>query len=133
MRCYEYYGKGILEAIYARGHGRLGDAIASARNQYIDYFIGQSGIGGVTLGQFNLLGDPALDISDRVRYPDKCDLSIYGGEIAVSQYPEESSHVWIFLCIQVQTISPEFGSGDLSGLYVGKRANTSQTTSNAVR
>lgn len=91
MRCYEYYGKGILEAIYARGHGRLGDAIASARNQYIDYFIGQSGIGGVTLGQFNLLGDPALDISDRVRYPDKCDLSIYGGEIAVSQYPEESS------------------------------------------
>jgi hypothetical protein len=91
MGCYEYYGQGILEAIYARGHGRLGDAIASARAQFIDHFFLSTGDGTTMLGQFNLLGDPALDISDRVRYPDKSDLSIYGGEIVVSQYPEETS------------------------------------------
>jgi hypothetical protein len=91
MGCYEWYGKGILEAIYAYGHGRLGDAISSARVQYIDQFIDSNGEGSAILGQFNLLGDPALDISDRVRYPDNCDLSVYGDEITVSQYPEEIS------------------------------------------
>jgi hypothetical protein len=91
MDSYKFYGKGILEAIYARGHGRLGDAIASARIQYEGSFVSQSGVGLTELGQFNLLGDPALDIGDRVRYPNSCDLSVYPGEMIISLYPAETS------------------------------------------
>lgn len=91
MPCYDWYGKGILEAIYARGHGRLGDAIASGRLQFDGYLINGDGTGSSALGQFNLLGDPALDISDRVRYPDHCDLSVYPGEFNISLYPVETS------------------------------------------
>lgn len=91
MGYYLYYGTGILEAIYARGHGRLGDAIASARLQHDGHFVTQMGGYAQELGQFNLLGDPALDISDRVRYPNSCDLSVYLGEFNISLYPEETS------------------------------------------
>lgn len=91
MRSYLYYGKGILEAIYSRGHGRLGDAIESARLQYNYHFQNFSGAYIPEMGQFNLLGDPALDISDRVRYPNSCDLSVYSGEVTASLYPVETS------------------------------------------
>ncbi|MCD4707639.1 MAG: hypothetical protein K8S62_07855 [Candidatus Sabulitectum sp.] len=87
---YEWYGKGILEGIYARGFGRLGDAIASARTINIDYFESFGGDYKVGIAQFNLLGDPALDISDRVRYPNKCDLEIYEADIQISKYPRET-------------------------------------------
>ena len=40
----------------------------------------------LSLGQFNLLGDPALDISDNVRYPNKCDLVIHEEDISIG-YP----------------------------------------------
>ncbi len=91
MSCYEYYGKGILEAIYTRGYGRLGDAVAAARLQYRDNFISSTGANPHELGQFNLLGDPALDISDRVRFPDRCDLLVYPGGVTISEYPVEGS------------------------------------------
>lgn len=91
MSSYNVYGMGILEAVYARGCGRLGDAIACARSENYDYFTSATGAGSNELGQFNLLGDPALDISDRVRYPDKCDLEIYTDDVYISQYPLESS------------------------------------------
>jgi len=45
------------------------------------------------LGQFNLLGDPALDIGDRVRYPEKCDLVIAPGDIVPSDYPRLAGDV----------------------------------------
>ncbi|MCK5036227.1 MAG: hypothetical protein KAS73_10070 [Candidatus Sabulitectum sp.] len=88
---YSSYGMGILEAIYARGHGRLGDAIASARMEYMGDFIKTDGTFSRAISQYNLLGDPALDISDRVRYPNKCDLEIYTSDINISQYPWETS------------------------------------------
>ncbi|MCD6588961.1 MAG: hypothetical protein J7K88_10480 [Candidatus Fermentibacteraceae bacterium] len=88
---YSSYGSGILEAIYARGHGRLGDAIASARMEYINDFISYDGYFSRSISQYNLLGDPALDISDRVRYPNKCDLEIYTDDIYISQYPSETA------------------------------------------
>ena len=91
MSSYNVYGMGILEAVYARGHGRLGDAIACARSENYDSFTTASGAGVNELGQFNLLGDPALDISDRVRYPGKCDLEIYTDDINISQYPWETT------------------------------------------
>ncbi|MEA3266288.1 MAG: C25 family cysteine peptidase, partial [Candidatus Fermentibacteria bacterium] len=81
---YSSYGMGILEAIYARGHGRLGDAIASARTEYMDDFLSADGSFTKSISQYNLLGDPALDISDRVRYPNKCDLEIYTSDINIS-------------------------------------------------
>jgi len=91
MISYEYYGKGIIEAIYTRGEGRLGDAIASSRFQYEDYFTNSDGSYCMALGQFNLLGDPALDISDRVRFPQNCDLLIYQNDVTISEYPVETS------------------------------------------
>lgn len=87
---YGVYGCGILEAIYACGHGRIGNSVADARLQYLDYFTGASGQFTDAMGQFNLLGDPALDITDRVRYPDKCDLVVYSGELICSEYPRET-------------------------------------------
>ena len=87
---YECYGKGILEAVYIRGFGRLGDAIASARTEYNDDFFGITGSYPREMGQFNLLGDPALDISDKVKYPNSCDLVIYEWDITVSEYPLET-------------------------------------------
>jgi hypothetical protein len=85
--CYGFYGKGIIEAIYSRGFGRLGDAIQDARLQYEQDFINMP----EELAQFNLLGDPALDISDRVRYPNSCDLVVYHDDISISEYPVETA------------------------------------------
>lgn len=86
---YRPYGYGILKAVYRFGFGRTGDAIASARAQYEGNFM-FGGLGIVSLGQYNLLGDPALDISDRVRYPNKCDLVVYPDDITVG-YPVETA------------------------------------------
>ncbi len=100
---YSSYGEGILEAIYARGHGRLGDAIASARTEYIDDFISYDGYFSRSISQFNLLGDPALDISDRVRYPGKCDLEVYSDDVHISQYPLETpTGIYLPVSITVQ-------------------------------
>ena len=91
ISCYDAYGCGILEAIYQRGQGRLGNSIADARLQNLDYFTAESGGFNEALGQFNLLGDPALDITDRVRYPGKCDLVVFAGEQVCSEYPRETA------------------------------------------
>jgi len=91
--CYDIYGCGILEAIYAYGHGRIGDSVADSRFRDLGYFATTSPTFPFKneLGQFNLLGDPALDITDRVRYPDKCDLVVYPGEMLISEYPRETT------------------------------------------
>ncbi len=83
---YGCYGEGILHGIYHQGFGRIGEAIAYSRLRYADYFLMGDGGCQVTLGQFNLLGDPALDISDNVRYPNKCDLVIHEEDISIG-YP----------------------------------------------
>ncbi len=89
--CYGTYGRGILEAIYAGGTGRLGDAIEYSRLNSADFSVTMNGDGIAGLGQFNLLGDPALDISDYVRYPNTCDIVVYQGDLDVSPYPVETS------------------------------------------
>jgi hypothetical protein len=88
--CYVVYGEGILEGIYVYGTGRLGDAIMSARLGGESGFSSQ-GEGNLWLGQFNLLGDPALDVSDYIRFPDDCDLVAYQEDLDVSVYPVETS------------------------------------------
>ncbi len=84
--CYDDYGTGILEAVYSLGLSRLGDAVASARLRRWSSFQLDD------IGQFNLLGDPALDMGDRIRFPDACDLLVYPGEVQVSLYPAETSN-----------------------------------------
>ncbi len=84
--CYQLYGEGIIESIYRFGQSRLGESIAGARLRFAEFFIGYN-----FLGQFNLLGDPALDIGDRARYPDQCDLVIAPGDIYASNYPRETA------------------------------------------
>jgi len=88
---YAPYGCGILESIYRYGESRLGESIAGAKLRNMDHFFG----GGDCLpglGQFNLLGDPALDIGDRVRYPDKCDLVISPADLSVGNYPRDAGN-----------------------------------------
>jgi hypothetical protein len=89
---YRLYGEGILESIYCYGQSRLGESIAGARLRSVveDYFLYPDGTGTRALGQVNLLGDPAIDIGDRVRYPDKCDLVVYSDDIVPGNYPEET-------------------------------------------
>ncbi len=91
MFSYDHYGRGILEAIYVRGFSRLGDAIACARLEHADFFTNSSGTSKDELGQFNLLGDPALDIGDRVRFTSDCDLVAYNGDLSVWDYPYETA------------------------------------------
>ncbi len=87
---YGIYGEGILESVYCYGQSKLGESIAGARLRNAQSFIRYNGTAVRELGQFNLLGDPALDIGDRVRYPDKCDLVIFPGDIIASDYPRET-------------------------------------------
>ncbi|MFO7949658.1 MAG: C25 family cysteine peptidase, partial [Candidatus Fermentibacteraceae bacterium] len=86
--CYGPYAKGVMEAVWRFGESRLGEAIAGARARRYSSLLSAKG-----LGQFNLLGDPALDIGDRVRYPDKCDLVIAPGDIVPSDYPRLAGDV----------------------------------------
>ena len=89
IECYDRYGRGILSSIYHGGHTRLGDAIMAGRIAHLDYFMG-GGSGNLALGQFNLLGDPVLDLGDRVKFPGHCDLIISPGDLAVNRYPKRA-------------------------------------------
>lgn len=84
--CYDIYGRGIMSSIYHGGHTRLGDAIMAGRLAHLDYFMG-GGSGNLALGQFNLLGDPAVDIGDRGKFPDCCDLIISPEDLQINRYP----------------------------------------------
>ncbi|MEA3288091.1 MAG: CARDB domain-containing protein, partial [Candidatus Marinimicrobia bacterium] len=82
---YKYYGKGILTAVFERGITRMGDAILSARLQHLDVFMEIEG-GIRALAQFNLLGDPAADIGDRMKFRDCCDLIISPADLEMNLY-----------------------------------------------
>jgi hypothetical protein len=85
---YEPVGTGILEAIYQRGITRTGDAILAGRlsTNALTYFF-SSDLNNLDLGRFNLLGDPAVDIGDRVKFPSYCDIIISPGDLEMDQYP----------------------------------------------
>ncbi|MCK5841875.1 MAG: hypothetical protein KAH31_06900, partial [Candidatus Sabulitectum sp.] len=86
---YKYYGEGILTAVFERGITRTGDAILSARLQHLDIFMGPEG-GIRAMAQFNLLGDPAVDIGDRMKFRDCCDLIISPADLEMNLYPTMS-------------------------------------------
>ncbi|MCK5036285.1 MAG: hypothetical protein KAS73_10360, partial [Candidatus Sabulitectum sp.] len=82
---YKYYGEGILTAVFERGIPRTGDAILSARLQHLDIFMGLEG-GIRAMAQFNLLGDPAVDIGDRMKFRNCCDLIISPADLEMNLY-----------------------------------------------
>jgi len=88
-----YFGGAFLpscqlaaEDALERGCTRTGDAVAAARMELSSQFWGASGWGDDLAGS-NLLGDPAVDIGDRVKFRDRCDLIVSPGDIDMSRYP----------------------------------------------
>ena len=69
-----------------RGCTRTGDAVAAARMELSSMFWGFHGWGDDLAGG-NLLGDPAVDIGDRVKFRDRCDLIVSPEDIEISRYP----------------------------------------------
>ena len=84
---YESIGMNLLRSIYYRGMTRTGDAIASMRLGMLDAYNGGY---NDEMGRFNLLGDPAVDIGDRVKFPHRCDLVISTPELRANRYPTRS-------------------------------------------
>ncbi|MCD6588374.1 MAG: hypothetical protein J7K88_07475 [Candidatus Fermentibacteraceae bacterium] len=103
IQYYVYYGKGILSAVFEKGITRTGDAILSSRLQYLDVFM-SNGTGVKELAQFNLLGDPAVDIGDRMKFRDCCDLIIAPSAIEMNSYPtmriDGSSQSRVFVTVR---------------------------------
>ena len=85
IKYYGQIGKGILESIYYSGITRQGDAIAAGRLSCLfSFWDGNSFC--KDLGQFNLLGDPAVDLGDRVKYRNMCDLIISPNDLERNIY-----------------------------------------------
>ena len=83
---YGSIGEGVLESLYYQGIAKQGEAIAAGRLAYLSKFwSGESFCH--ELGQFNLLGDPAVDLGDRVKYRNMCDLMISPNDIEKNIYP----------------------------------------------
>ncbi len=79
---YSAIGKGLIDAMLCRGISRVGDAIASMRIESYSTLLANSG-----LGRYNLLGDPAVDIGDRVKFRTRCDLVISPLDLETNRYP----------------------------------------------
>jgi hypothetical protein len=84
---YEWIGANLLRSIYCRGVSRTGDAVTSMRLMSLDRY--QAGY-STEMGRFNLLGDPAVDIGDRVKFPGRCDLVISPQDLGANRYPTMS-------------------------------------------
>ena len=79
---YDIYGRGILEAVYCDGITQVGPAVQRARLEYLYFFWNRN-----ELAQFNLLGDPAVDIGDRIKFRDCCDLIVSPADLEMNRYP----------------------------------------------
>ena len=80
-------GMELLYSIYCQGMTRLGDAVSSMRLGMLDQYNGGY---SNEMARFNLLGDPAVDIGDRVKFPRRCDLVISPQELGANRYPTMS-------------------------------------------
>jgi hypothetical protein len=76
----------IAEDAFEKGCTRTGDAVAEARIEYSSFLWGSSGWGDDLAGG-NLIGDPAVDIGDRVKFRNRCDLIVSPGDIDICRYP----------------------------------------------
>ncbi len=83
----------MIRGIYCLGHTRIGDAMMASRLSALDEYFpwGEPwGIQTWDFGVYNLLGDPAVDIGDRVKFRDCCDLIISPSDLEVNRYPTMS-------------------------------------------
>ena len=81
-------GYDLLEELLWQGNTRIGDAIAGARiSQLGNYWLGGNERWRSCLGTGNLLGDPAVDIGDRVKFRDMCDLIVSPEDLQANRYP----------------------------------------------
>jgi hypothetical protein len=89
---YDLLGTCILQAMYEEGITRQGDAICAGRLACLDQYVEAYTPGGWSneLGRFNLMGDPAVDIGDRVKFPNRCDLVIAPSDLTMNSYPTMS-------------------------------------------
>ncbi|MDM7993589.1 MAG: C25 family cysteine peptidase [Candidatus Fermentibacter sp.] len=78
--------RSVAEDVLERGIGRIGDAISSARMEMSSSLWESCGWGDDLAGG-NILGDPAVDIGDRVKFRNRCDLIISPEDIGTSRYP----------------------------------------------
>jgi hypothetical protein len=82
---YGYFEKTIIQPFYY-GITRTGDLILAGRLFSLNTLV-TDGIWNPEIGLFNLLGDPAVDIGDRVKFRDCCDLIISPTDIEMNRYP----------------------------------------------
>ena len=80
----------MLLALFSLGHTRIGDAMQASRLSTLDQYASPGGTWHSDFGAYNLLGDPAVDIGDRMRFRDCCDLIISPEDLEVNQYPTMS-------------------------------------------
>ena len=81
-----YFWKNTIEQPFYMGTTRLGDIIASGRI-FTLYIFSTKGSWNDDLGLYNLLGDPAVDIGDRVKFRQCCDLIISPADLEINRYP----------------------------------------------
>jgi len=80
----------MLQALLSWGDTRIGDAMQSSRLASLDEYVMPGGVWRPDLGAYNLLGDPAVDIGDRMKFRDCCDLIISPEDLEVNRYPTMS-------------------------------------------
>lgn len=76
----------MIEALYYYGETRIGDLLQAGRFMSLDY-LAMGGLWSDKLGYYNLLGDPATDIGDRVKFPSHCDLIVSPDDLEINRYP----------------------------------------------
>jgi hypothetical protein len=78
------------EALY-HGVTRVGETILAGRLRRLDGLWVGGHWDDRELASMNLLGDPAVDIGDRVKFRDRCDLIVSPGDIGMAAYPTRSA------------------------------------------
>ncbi|PIE53351.1 hypothetical protein CSA37_02085 [Candidatus Fermentibacteria bacterium] len=82
---YDRLAHGLMEAILYYGQTRMGDAIASMRFRELPSRI------SANIALYDLLGDPAVDLGDRVKFRNSCDLIVAPPDLELLRYPAKPS------------------------------------------
>ncbi len=73
--------QGLMESILYYGNTRMGDAIVGMRFKELHMRL------NVDIALYNLLGDPAVDLGDRVKFRNSCDLIVSPPDLELLRYP----------------------------------------------
>ncbi len=78
---YNGLAQGLMESILCYGNTRIGDAIAGMRFEELHIRLNED------IALYNLLGDPAVDLGDRVKFRNCCDLIVAPPDLELLRYP----------------------------------------------